>query len=122
MAPRTAELKPPPARLDNVAAQLARSEERLRLIMDAIPALIAYVDSGERYRFFANKGYADWFGLDKRPSSGASPKSSAPTPTPRSSPWNKPPPASRSATNTRAPMPPAILVYATAARWCPNLH
>ncbi len=61
---RTAELEAATARLDNVAAQLARSEERLRLIMDAIPALIAYVDSGERYRF-ANKGYADWFGLDK---------------------------------------------------------
>ncbi len=61
---RTAELEAATTRLDNVAAQLARSEERLRLIMDAIPALIAYVDSGERYRF-ANKGYADWFGLDK---------------------------------------------------------
>ncbi|MBN9698327.1 MAG: PAS-domain containing protein [Zoogloea sp.] len=61
---RTAELEAATARLDNVAAQLARSEERLRLIMDAIPALIAYVDAGERYRF-ANKGYAEWFGLDK---------------------------------------------------------
>ncbi len=61
---RTAELEAATTRLDNVAAQLARSEERLRLIMDAIPALIAYVDSGERYRF-ANKGYADWFGFDK---------------------------------------------------------
>ncbi|NML27192.1 PAS-domain containing protein [Zoogloea dura] len=61
---RTAELEAATTRLDNVAAQLARSEERLRLIMDAIPALIAYVDAGERYRF-ANKGYAEWFGLDK---------------------------------------------------------
>ena len=61
---RTAELEAATARLDNVAAQLARSEERLRLIMDAIPALIAYVDASERYRF-ANKGYAEWFGLDK---------------------------------------------------------
>ncbi|HMV18158.1 MAG TPA: PAS-domain containing protein [Zoogloea sp.] len=52
------------SRLDSVAAQLSRSEERLRLIMDAIPALIAYVDAGERYRF-ANRGYAQWFGLDK---------------------------------------------------------
>ncbi|MDD2670349.1 PAS-domain containing protein, partial [Zoogloea sp.] len=43
---RTAELEAATTRLDNVAAQLARSEERLRLIMDAIPALIAYVDAG----------------------------------------------------------------------------
>jgi PAS domain S-box-containing protein len=61
---RTAELEAATTRLDNVAAQLARSEERLRLIMDAIPALIAYVDSGERYRF-ANKGYTEWFGMNK---------------------------------------------------------
>ena len=68
---RTAELEAATTRLDNVAAQLARSEERLRLIMDAIPALIAYVDSGERYRF-ANKGYAEWFGLDKNAIVGCS--------------------------------------------------
>ena len=61
---RTAELEAATARLDRLAAQLARSEERLRLIMDAIPALIAYVDAGECYRF-ANRGYAEWFGLDK---------------------------------------------------------
>jgi PAS domain-containing protein len=30
-----------------------------------IPAMIAYVDAGQRYRF-ANKGYADWFGLDQQ--------------------------------------------------------
>ena len=43
---------------------LARSEERLRLITDAIPALIASVDRGLVYRF-ANRGYADWFGRRK---------------------------------------------------------
>jgi PAS domain S-box-containing protein len=37
-------------------------EEQLRTITDAMPALIAYVDSEHRYRF-NNKGYQDWFGL-----------------------------------------------------------
>ncbi|MDD3354517.1 PAS-domain containing protein [Zoogloea sp.] len=62
---RTAELEAATHRLDALAGQLARSEERLRLIMDAIPALIAYVDAGERYRF-ANRGYTEWFGIDKQ--------------------------------------------------------
>ena len=54
---RTAELETAKLHLDRIATQLTRSEERLRLIMDAIPALIAYLDAGERY-IFANKGYA----------------------------------------------------------------
>ena len=61
---RTAELEAATARLDALAGQLSRSEERLRLIMDAIPALIAYVDAGERYRF-ANRGYTEWFGFNR---------------------------------------------------------
>ena len=40
---------------------LRESEQRIRLITDAIPALIAYVDAGGRYRF-TNKPYEDWFG------------------------------------------------------------
>lgn len=44
-----------------ITAALRRSEERLRLITDTIPALIAYFDSGHVYRY-ANKGYSDWFG------------------------------------------------------------
>lgn len=43
---------------------LARSEERLRVITDAIPALIAYYDHNQIYRF-ANRGYAEWFGRRK---------------------------------------------------------
>ncbi len=39
---------------------LRQSEEQLRLITDSLPTLIAYVDSGERYRF-NNKAYEDWF-------------------------------------------------------------
>jgi PAS domain S-box-containing protein len=34
---------------------------RLRAIADAVPALIAYVDARQRYRF-NNHGYAEWFG------------------------------------------------------------
>ncbi|HLN24496.1 MAG TPA: PAS-domain containing protein, partial [Patescibacteria group bacterium] len=40
---------------------LRDSEQRIRLITDAMPALIAYVDSSQRYRF-TNKPYEDWFG------------------------------------------------------------
>ncbi|MDP3513001.1 MAG: PAS-domain containing protein [Sulfuritalea sp.] len=43
---------------------LSRSEERLRLITDAIPALIAYFDRDRVYHF-ANRGYAEWFGRRK---------------------------------------------------------
>jgi len=39
---------------------LRDSERRIRLITDAVPALIAYVDADERYRF-TNKAYEDWF-------------------------------------------------------------
>jgi PAS domain S-box-containing protein len=40
---------------------LRDSEQRIRLITDAVPALIAYVDSTQRYRF-TNKPYEEWFG------------------------------------------------------------
>ena len=50
------------AEIDQIAGALRRSESRLRLIMDSIPALIAYVDADQRYQF-ANRGYAEWFGL-----------------------------------------------------------
>ncbi len=40
---------------------LSDSETRLRLITDAVPALIAYVDADCVYRF-ANRRYAEWFG------------------------------------------------------------
>ncbi|KAF1043895.1 hybrid sensor histidine kinase/response regulator [Xylophilus sp.] len=44
-------------------AELARSEQQMRLITDSIPALVAYVDHRRVYRY-ANRGYAEWFGLD----------------------------------------------------------
>ncbi|WP_421568695.1 PAS domain-containing protein [Stenotrophomonas sp. PD6] len=41
---------------------LARSEAELRLIADAMPVLIAFVDTSMHYRF-ANKAYEAWFDL-----------------------------------------------------------
>jgi PAS domain S-box-containing protein len=41
---------------------LRESEEQLRLITDAVPALIAYVDHEQRYRF-VNRAYVEWSGL-----------------------------------------------------------
>ncbi len=40
------------------------SYEYLGLLTDAMPILITYVDSEERYRF-NNKTYTDWFGISK---------------------------------------------------------
>ncbi|TWA67274.1 PAS domain S-box-containing protein [Azospirillum brasilense] len=39
---------------------LRDSEERIRLVTDAVPALIAYVDAEQRFRF-VNKAYEGWF-------------------------------------------------------------
>jgi len=43
---------------------LRRSEARLRVIADNIPALVAYIDAEERYRF-NNRAYEDWFGIPR---------------------------------------------------------
>jgi PAS domain S-box-containing protein len=40
---------------------LRSGEQQLRLITDALPALISYVDSEGRYRF-SNQAYTEWFG------------------------------------------------------------
>ena len=47
------------------AAARERSEARLRLITDTIPALIGYFDHHHVYQY-ANKGYSDWFGAPER--------------------------------------------------------
>ena len=47
-----------------ITSALRRSEENLRLITDTVPALIAYFDHQEIYRY-VNKGYAEWFGSAK---------------------------------------------------------
>ena len=66
---RTAELRSTNQQLEVEIAERTRIEEELknnteqyRLITDAMPALIAYVDADQRYQF-ANRGYEDWFGL-----------------------------------------------------------
>lgn len=45
-----------------IAASLRRSEERLRLITDRVPANIGYFDNQLIYRY-ANQGYSAWFGV-----------------------------------------------------------
>jgi PAS domain S-box-containing protein len=41
--------------------ELARLAHDLRLVTDAVPALISYVDGEQRYRF-VNQAYVEWFG------------------------------------------------------------
>ena len=43
-----------------VEEALRDSEQRIRLVTDAVPALIAYVDAEQRFRF-VNRAYEDWF-------------------------------------------------------------
>lgn len=47
-------------RVEKRTTELRNSEEQLRLITDALPVLISYVDAEETFRF-ANKAYEDWF-------------------------------------------------------------
>ncbi|MGN2244545.1 PAS domain-containing protein [Frateuria sp. GZRR33] len=51
--------------LRTTEAELSQSRNRLRQIADALPVLIAYVDTNQRYRF-ANRAYEDWFGLTQQ--------------------------------------------------------
>jgi CheY-like chemotaxis protein len=46
------------------AATLEASEAQLRLITDALPVLISYVDAGRRFRF-ANRAYEEWLGCER---------------------------------------------------------
>jgi len=50
------------SQLTESRARALESEERLRTIADNVPALIAYLDTGLRYRF-ANQRYQEWFGV-----------------------------------------------------------
>jgi len=56
-------------RREHAERELVRSEQRLRLITNALPVLIAYVDSDERYRF-NNDAYQAWFGVRAEDASG----------------------------------------------------
>ena len=44
---------------------LKDNQEQLELITDKIPALLAYVDAGQRY-LYVNQAYANWYGLSKQ--------------------------------------------------------
>ncbi len=45
-----------------IAAALRESENRIRLITDTVPVLIAYLDIDRRYQF-VNQKHAEWFGV-----------------------------------------------------------
>jgi PAS domain S-box-containing protein len=50
------------ARLSEEVEATRRAESQLRLITDATPGLISYIDAEKRYRF-VNRQYTTWFGL-----------------------------------------------------------
>ena len=50
------------SRVEARTAALARSEQRMRLIMDSIPAMVAYVDPHGRYQYL-NQQYETLFGV-----------------------------------------------------------
>ncbi|MBD2355198.1 PAS domain S-box protein [Tolypothrix sp. FACHB-123] len=61
VAARTAELQEEINVRMQAEAALRQSEEQLRLITNALPVLIAYVDDRQQYRF-NNQAYQDWLG------------------------------------------------------------
>ncbi|WP_084332702.1 cache domain-containing protein [Marinobacterium jannaschii] len=50
--------------LQEAQSELALVEERQRMVLDALPAQIGYVDASLHY-LFANRGYAEMFGMTK---------------------------------------------------------
>jgi len=46
--------------------------ELLKLVADAMPGLVSYIDADTRYRYM-NRAYRDWFGLDPEASLGRTP-------------------------------------------------
>ncbi|MEH2361815.1 AAA family ATPase [Nostoc sp.] len=60
VAQRTAALQESEAALRDVYDELRLREQELRLITDALPAMISYVDANQRYRF-VNRTYEVWF-------------------------------------------------------------
>jgi PAS domain S-box-containing protein len=56
-------------RRERAERELVKSEQRLRLITNALPVLIAYVDSEQRYRF-NNDAYKAWFGVGAEEAAG----------------------------------------------------
>jgi diguanylate cyclase (GGDEF)-like protein/PAS domain S-box-containing protein len=58
----TDSIRAPYRRLIESRQRLRSSEEELRTITDNIPAMVAFVDADQRYRF-VNRNYERWFGL-----------------------------------------------------------
>ena len=58
----TDSIRRPYQRLIDSRRQLHASEEELRTITDNIPAMVAFIDAGHRYRF-VNRNYERWLGL-----------------------------------------------------------
>ena len=50
-------------------AALRASEQQMRLVTDAMPALIGYLDRDQRFSFH-NRGFVDWFGAAAGPLQG----------------------------------------------------
>lgn len=47
---------------ESIAANLSRHEHQMRLVVDALPALVSYIDTHHRYRF-NNYAYELWYNL-----------------------------------------------------------
>lgn len=55
----------------NAQEDLASREHQMKLITDAVPVLISYVDKDLRYQF-SNRSYEQWFGITQKHVSGKS--------------------------------------------------
>ncbi|MDF5714603.1 MAG: PAS domain-containing protein [Rhizonema sp. NSF051] len=64
VAERTAALQKSEAALRDVFDELRLKEQQLRLITDALPALISYVDENQRYQF-VNRTYEVWLSCSR---------------------------------------------------------
>ena len=58
-------------RTDRAEAAMRESDDRLRLVANSVPALIAYVDREQRFRF-SNRTYEDWYGISHERMQGRS--------------------------------------------------
>ena len=61
------------ARVEDRTNELRNSELQMRLITDALPVLISFMDAEEKYRFI-NKAYEEWFKLPRQEIYGKRPE------------------------------------------------
>jgi PAS domain S-box-containing protein len=57
------------AKRERAEEALRQSSRRVQVIIDALPALVSFVDTEERYRF-ASRAYQEWFGISSRDAVG----------------------------------------------------